>query len=101
MLCGPSRPGASAPAVTQPLAPLATVMAFSPAASIEMKAQPVRSGAVCSPPTSMPSPRRLSATAWPRTSSPTAPTMATLLPPPIMRDAATAWLAPLPPNSCS
>ena len=63
MLCGPSRPGASAPAVTQPLAPLATVMAFSPAASIEMKAQPVRSGAVCSPPTSMPSPRRLSATA--------------------------------------
>jgi len=76
------------------LAPEATAIWFSPAASTLISATPVGTSARATQPVSTPSPRR-SSSAWsPNASPPTAPTIVTLAP---SRAAATAALAPLPP----
>src|SRR5688500_16533432 len=77
------------------LAPPATAMQFSPAASTRISATPVAwSGSVRSSVTSTPSTSKAARAAVPKSSVPTAPTKTVAAP---RRAAATAWFPPLPP----
>ena len=93
---GPMAPSArsTASAPTSALAPEATAIWFSPAASTVISATPVGASARATQPVSTPSPRSSSSASSPNGSRPTAPTMLTCAP---SRAAATAALAPLPP----
>ena len=85
-------------AASSALAPEATAIWFSPAASTTISATPVGEDTRATPLTSMPSRANSATASAPSSSSPTAPTNATAAP---SLAAATAWLADLPPPNCA
>src|SRR6185437_7100925 len=81
------------------LAPLATMMRFSPSAATRISAAPVGASRITrTPEVCTPNVLKLRMVSAPSRSPPTAATISTLAP---HRAAATAWLAPLPPNPMS
>mmetsp|Transcript_19376 Transcript_19376/g.57598 ORF Transcript_19376/g.57598 Transcript_19376/m.57598 type:complete len:267 (-) Transcript_19376:100-900(-) len=92
-------PSGTSAGARRPFAPGTTIMVFSPCASTVISATPVAaSGVDVLGAASTPRRAKLSRVASPKESAPVLQTILTRLP---SSDAATAWLAPLPPKSCS